>query len=127
MTLSISRDFRFSASHTIEGLPIGHKCARLHGHTYRVSITIEGTTDAVGMILDFADLDWVGRYLSDTVDHRHLNDVLPFNPTSELIAQWISLHVRDELREHPARGRLVAISALVSESEDTRATSRVRI
>lgn len=79
------------------------------------------------MILDFADLDWIRHYLADMVDHRHLNDVLPFNPTSELIAEWLARHIRDELRGHPASGRFTAVSALVSESEDTRATSRLPI
>ncbi len=84
----LRRDYRFEASHQ---LPChGGQCRRLHGHSYRFRVTIEGEPDPVtGMILDFEDLDRiVGEAVLPHLDHRHLNELLA-NPTAEWIAAWI--------------------------------------
>ncbi len=72
----ISKTFEFAASHQLTGLPETHKCSRLHGHNYRVTVTLRSERlDSHSMVLDYAEMDIIKRYLDDTLDHRHLNDV----------------------------------------------------
>lgn len=88
MTYRISKEFAFSASHQLHGLRDGHPCGRVHGHNYVVRVTLEGDTlDADGFLLDYGDLAPFGRWLDDTVDHRHLNDVLDGQPSAENMAR----------------------------------------
>lgn len=90
MSYQISKDFAFSASHVLHGLPEGHPCGRLHGHNYVVRVTVEADLlDAVGFVRDFGDLVPIGLYIDNTLDHRHLNDVMGDNPTSEHLAALI--------------------------------------
>lgn len=86
----ISKQFAFSASHILEGLPQEHPCSRLHGHNYVVTVHLraEGLNN-VGFIKDYRELDNIKRYIDETFDHRHLNDILPFNPTAENIAKYL--------------------------------------
>ncbi len=82
-------------------MPDGHKCGRLHGHSYRVEVHVKGPVDpSTGMVVDFADIESAFRPLHDRLDHRYLNEIPGLdNPTSENLAQWIweqltpSLHV----------------------------------
>ncbi len=95
----IGKQFRFDAAHQLPGLPEGHKCARLHGHTYTVEVVlVADTLVEPGFVTDFGDLARFGRYLADRFDHRLLNDVLPVAPTSEHLAR----HFADWLGEHLA-------------------------
>lgn len=87
---SISKEFHFSASHQLHGLPEYHQCSRLHGHNYIVKVTIfNPEVDDVGFIVDYADLAPVKHYIDDKLDHRHLNDVLQFNSTAEQLARHL--------------------------------------
>lgn len=85
--LSITKEFTFEASHVLpwhEG-----KCSRLHGHSYRLEVSVVGPLNENGVIMDFADLKKaVKELVIHHLDHRHLNDLIP-NPTGENIAQWI--------------------------------------
>lgn len=86
----ISKKFEFSASHIINGLPDNHPCARLHGHNYTVEIILSSwELDITGFIIDFGDLSPLKDFINNALDHRHLNDVLPFNPTSENLAKYL--------------------------------------
>lgn len=88
---TISKTFTFDAAHRLPDLPSGHKCARLHGHTYRVTVVLEGAELVPpGFVTDFADLGPFKAYLDAEFDHRFLNDVLSTPPTSELIAQHLA-------------------------------------
>ena len=92
MRTEIHRTFRFEAAHRLPNVPEGHKCARLHGHSFRVTITVGGEVDPeLGWIIDFAAIDEAWRPLHALLDHRYLNEVegLP-NPTSELLARFIA-------------------------------------
>lgn len=90
MTFSISKDFHFSASHQLGHLPVGHPCARLHGHNYVVRVELSATDlDEQGFVVDFGDLGSFGRWVDANLDHRHLNDVLAL-PTSERLARWLA-------------------------------------
>lgn len=102
----ISRDFHFAASHVISTLPEGHKCRRLHGHSYRVRIELQGDLDSRGMVVDYADLDWIGRLIADSLDHRHLNDVIDDPPTAELIAMWLWQQINPTVSSGMSRVRV---------------------
>lgn len=88
-TLTIVTDF--SASHVIPGHP--GKCARLHGHNWKVEVSIQARQlDSLGMAIDFAEVKLATHTLIEELDHRHLNDIPPFDalsPTAENIAAWL--------------------------------------
>jgi 6-pyruvoyltetrahydropterin/6-carboxytetrahydropterin synthase len=85
----IEKEFAFEASHSLDSLPEGHQCRRLHGHSYRVRLVLEGTAlDDHGFVQDFGTLDVIQKWIKETLDHRHLNDLL--TPSSaEHLAFWI--------------------------------------
>lgn len=91
MRCELARDYGFEASHALPKVPPGHKCARMHGHSYRVSVAIEGEVDpATGWLVDFADIDAVVRPVIGELDHRTLNEIPGLeNPTCEHVARWI--------------------------------------
>ncbi|MEM9661049.1 MAG: 6-carboxytetrahydropterin synthase QueD [Planctomycetota bacterium] len=89
--MQIFREFTFDAAHRLDHLPEGHKCGRVHGHTYRLTVHVEGEPDpVVGWIVDFAEIK---RLVTDTIeplDHHLLNDVPGLEqPTTERLAAWI--------------------------------------
>ena len=89
--VEIYKEFTFEAAHRLPNVPAGHKCARLHGHSFRVSVHVEGEPGAdTGWVMDFAELSAAFGPLHDQLDHRYLNDVPGLeNPTSERLAAWI--------------------------------------
>lgn len=87
---SIGKRFKFDAAHRLTTLPPNHKCSRLHGHTYHVTLTLEATRlDEHGFVLDYGDLAEFKTWVDDTLDHRYLNDVVPVSPTAENLARWL--------------------------------------
>jgi 6-pyruvoyltetrahydropterin/6-carboxytetrahydropterin synthase len=73
---TITKEFNFSASHQLVGLPDGHPCARLHGHNYAVQVELQATElNPVGFVRDYRELALFKSYLENEVDHRHLNDL----------------------------------------------------
>lgn len=89
--MEISKEFTFEAAHRLPNVPDGHKCARLHGHSYRVEIHVEAPADpGMGWVMDFGELKTAFAPLHDMLDHYYLNDIPGLeNPTSEVLAQWI--------------------------------------
>ncbi|MEU4368887.1 6-carboxytetrahydropterin synthase QueD [Micromonospora chersina] len=89
--MEIFREFTFEAAHRLPHVPEGHKCARLHGHSYRVEVHVRGEVGASsGWVMDFGDIKAAFRPLLDQLDHYYLNEVPGLeNPTSEVLAQWI--------------------------------------
>jgi len=87
---TITKEFHFSASHQLHGLPPEHQCARLHGHNYIVVLELRG--DALnehGFVRDYLDLAAFKRHIDDELDHRHLNDVLGDDMvTAERLAKY---------------------------------------
>jgi len=83
--------FTFDAAHHLPNLPEGHKCARLHGHTFRVELHVSGPVDSTsGWVVDFFDLKKLFQPILSSLDHYYLNDIEGLeNPTSENIARWI--------------------------------------
>lgn len=118
----IAKQFSFSASHQLTGLPDGHKCARLHGHNYLVEVQLSAEDlDEHGFVADFADLGPVRTFLDTSWDHRHLNDVIAGPPTSERLAEILFAWCTDNLPVAIA-GRLHAVR--VSETSPTWAEYR---
>lgn len=91
MPMRLERSYRFEAAHFLPKVPPGHKCARMHGHSYLVEIAIEGDIDAErGWVMDFAEIDEHVAPLVRRLDHQVLNEVDGLaNPTSELLAAWL--------------------------------------
>lgn len=86
----ISKRFEFSASHQLLGLPPEHQCSRLHGHNYTVEIILQASElNGVGFIVDYGDLAPLKSYIDKHLDHRHLNDILPFQTSAENIAKHL--------------------------------------
>ena len=118
----IEKTFHFSAAHQLTHLGAHspeHKCARLHGHNYRVRVTLESDElDADGFVLDYALLEPVERYIESVLDHRNLNEVLGIGSytTAERISQALYERFKPEIP------LLVAVA--VSESPDTWAEYR---
>lgn len=89
--MEIYKEFTFEAAHRLPNVPEGHKCARLHGHSFHVRVTVAGELDPrLGWVMDFADMKAACRDVHDRLDHRYLNEIDGLeNPTSERIAVWI--------------------------------------
>ncbi|MEV4712624.1 6-carboxytetrahydropterin synthase QueD [Micromonospora sp. NPDC049374] len=97
--MEIFREFTFEAAHQLPHVPEGHKCARLHGHSYRVELHVRGEVGASsGWVMDFGDIKAAFRPILDQLDHYYLNEVPGLeNPTSEVLAQWIWARLVDQL------------------------------
>jgi 6-pyruvoyltetrahydropterin/6-carboxytetrahydropterin synthase len=89
--MEIFKEFTFEAAHRLPFVPDGHKCSRLHGHSYRVEVHVTGEIgDTSGWVMDFGDIKQAFVPVHDQLDHRYLNEVPGLeNPTSEILARWI--------------------------------------
>jgi len=99
MMLEITKEFHFDAAHKLDRLPPTHKCYNLHGHTYRVWVTVRGPIDQdIGWVQDYADISAaVEPILKDKFDHKYLNDTLPCITTAENIAQYLFVSLKGKL------------------------------
>jgi len=93
------RDFAFEAAHRLSNVPAGHKCARLHGHSFRVQIICEGDIDPEsGWLVDFGQVKEAFAPLHEQLDHRYLNEIDGLeNPTAENVAKWIWIRLKPAL------------------------------
>lgn len=89
--MKISQAFRFEAAHRLPNVPQTHRCHRMHGHSYRIEILLNGPVDShTGFVVDFFDIEEAFGPLLSTLDHQCLNEVPGLeNPTAENIAIWI--------------------------------------
>ena len=89
--MEIYKEITFEAAHLLPNLPAGHKCSRLHGHSFLVRITLDGPIDKeTGWVEDFADIKKAFQPIYDELDHNYLNNISGLeNPTSENLAKWI--------------------------------------
>ncbi|HMS56414.1 MAG TPA: 6-carboxytetrahydropterin synthase QueD [Fimbriimonadaceae bacterium] len=89
--MTVFREFSLECAHWLPNVPEGHKCRRLHGHSFHVRVEVAGDLDPhLGWVIDFADIKAAFQPLFDSLDHRCLNDIEGLeNPTSENLAKWI--------------------------------------
>ncbi len=114
MNVRLVKEYRFEAAHRLPNVPPGHKCARLHGHSFKVELTVSGAVDeTTGWFIDYGELDALWQPLHNLLDHNYLNEIAGLeNPTSEILAHWIW---------HKLRGPLPALSRVtVFETCDAR-------
>src|SRR6186713_607587 len=104
--MQIFREFSFEAAHRLPNVPPDHKCARLHGHSFRVEVHVSGAVGVeTGWIMDFADLKRAFAPILEQLDHRYLNEIDGLsNPTSEMLAMWIWRRLKPAL---PALSKIV--------------------
>lgn len=89
--MDIFRVFQIEAAHYLPNVPTGHKCGRMHGHSFRIEVHVSGEPGVeTGWVMDFADLKRAFQPLFEQLDHRCLNEIEGLdNPTSEHLARWI--------------------------------------
>lgn len=112
--MEIFREFEIEAARRLPQLPEGHKCRRLHGHTFRIAIHVAGApASGSGWVMDFAEIDRNFQPIREALDHRYLNEIAGLeNPTSENLARWIWARLAPVLpglcgvavRENPTSG-----------------------
>ena len=89
--MEIYKEFIFESAHHLPNVPPGHKCGRLHGHSFKVRIYVQGELEpTTGWVMDFADIKSVFKPFYEQLDHHYLNEIDGLeNPTSEVLAVWI--------------------------------------
>ena len=114
--MDIFKIFTLECAHRLPNVPAGHKCARVHGHSFRVELHARGPVDPqLGWVLDFADIKSAFEPLYEQLDHRYLNDVAGLeNPTSENLARWIWSRLKPAL---PLLARVVVHETCTSGCE----------
>ena len=115
------KEFSFEAAHRLPNVPEGHKCARLHGHSFQVRVTVDGPVgDESGWVMDFAEIKDAFRPLHDRLDHRYLNEIPGLeNPTSEVVARWIWRELASSLPMlHAVEVRETCTSGCIYRGED---------
>ena len=89
--MEIFKEFTFEAAHRLPNVAPDHKCSRLHGHSFHVSVHLDGPVGVgSGWVRDFQDISCAMAPLLDKLDHHYLNEIQGLeNPTSELLARWM--------------------------------------
>ena len=90
MKFRLTKDYTFEAAQTLPYAPEGHKCRQMHGHSFKVEVTVEGERDAkTGWFYDHAEISKAMRPLLESLDHAYLNEIAGLeNPTIENMCAW---------------------------------------
>ncbi len=91
MYVRLSKTFHFEAAHFLPTFPDGHKCRRLHGHSFRFDVVVAGEVEpAKGYLVDYGDIKRAAEPVVNALDHQYLNEISGLeNPSAEMIAVWI--------------------------------------
>ncbi len=91
MMIILSKDFEFEAAQALPSFPEGHKCRKVHGHSFKVTVSVRGPVDeATGIFYDHAAISDALRPIIQQLDHAYLNDIPGLeNPTIELMSRWL--------------------------------------
>ena len=91
MKVRLTKDFSFESAHTLPHVPPDHKCGRMHGHSFRVEVSVEGEVDEkMGWLYDHSQIGDATKGIIEQLDHRYLNEIDGLeNPTFENLAAWI--------------------------------------
>jgi 6-pyruvoyltetrahydropterin/6-carboxytetrahydropterin synthase len=116
----------FAAGHALRGYR--GKCENVHGHNYKVEVTLEGEQlDETGLLVDFVELKRWLRNVIERLDHRMLNEIPPFdrvNPTAENMARYFYEEISRALQESAGRDRVRVARVRIWETDTTTATYR---
>ncbi|MFJ9712153.1 6-pyruvoyl trahydropterin synthase family protein [Streptomyces sp. NPDC101234] len=113
---TIGKTFSFEAGHRLPGLPDEHKCSRQHGHSYEVEVILTASSlGKPGFVTDFGALAPFKEFLNTQLDHHNLHEILPFEPTSERLAQFLAGWFVQNLQPSTP-GRLVAVQVRETQS-----------
>lgn len=101
MKVRLIKQFHFEAAHDLPTFPPGHKCRRLHGHSFRFDVVVEGDVDlGKGYLIDYGDIKKAAEPLILRLDHHYLNEIEGLsNPTSENLAKWIWDRLKPSMKE----------------------------
>ena len=99
--MDLYKDFTFESAHSLPNVPEGHKCARLHGHSFMARIYVSGPLgETSGWVMDYADIKKICKPIIEKLDHYYLNEIPGLeNPTSEVIAKWLWKNIKPHLPE----------------------------
>ena len=99
MIVELTKTFGFESAHSLPNMPDGHKCRRLHGHSFRFDVTVRGEVDEhTGLFIDYGEISGAVRPLVEVLDHRHLNELEGLeNPSSEHLARWLWVRLQPNL------------------------------
>ena len=89
MKFTVSKTFAFEAAHSLPGLPEGHKCRNLHGHSYVFEVFCTGPLDERGFVIDYAEISAAVDPLVAMLDHKNINEVLFIPTTAENLGAWL--------------------------------------
>lgn len=116
MRVKLTKRFSFEAAHDLPTFPEGHKCRRLHGHSFRFDVVVEGDVDpARGYLIDYGEIKKVVGPIVHRLDHYYLNDIDGLaNPTSEVLAKWLYDTIKPAL---PLLAKIVVYETCTSACE----------
>lgn len=99
MHVSLTKSFTFESAHFLPCFPEGHKCRRMHGHSFKIDVVVAGEVDpAKGYLIDFADVKKATAPVEHALDHRVLNEIDGLeNPTAEMLSKWVWDRLKPEL------------------------------
>lgn len=111
----LRKTLTFEAAHRLPHVPEGHKCGRLHGHSFQVTLVVRGPlTQKLDWVIDYSDIKAAAKPLIDRLDHYYLNEIPGLeNPTAEVLSKWIFEKLKSAI---PQLAQVIVAETCTSES-----------